>query len=635
MLNATDQRNLAHARALRARGLALPPDGPPSALVLDSWARCMDQGLSAEATLHVPVVDAQDLAYRREQSEFVRRLAKAELETLSRQIAGSNFLLAFADSEGVILDLFADNRFNMSGSDASIVAGSCWTEGVAGTNGLGTALATQQAVAVTGLEHYFLQLGRISCTAAPVHDAFGQLVGALDASSYYESRQSHTRALVQMAATHIENGLLVHQMSGRLVLALHPRAEYLSTLSAGLLAFDDSGSLLAMNGAARMLLSGLDATRGAHFESLFGEPMDLLLARLHVRTEAHVRDALGSLLVARMVGRPRATRPLQSTARHVMGETLRADLQAARPLFNGQSASPAAPAFLADDPEVAEACRLVAAAVRLRVPILLQGETGTGKELLARHAHHSSGRRGRFVAVNCAAIPAELFEAELFGYAAGAYTGARREGSEGLIRAADGGTLLLDEVRDLPLAQQAALLRFLDDQQVRPVGASQSVGVDVQVLAACHANLQQEVAQRRFREDLLYRLTTVQVNLPPLRQRRDVAAAVRLTLSAIDAHVRIDDMAVQRLVGHDWPGNFRELRSVLTRLLLNRDGAHSPISAAEVGAVLPGTPPSGSVLQRSAAELVRQEYERSGHSVSQTSRKLGISRTTVYRHLKG
>ena len=210
----------------------------------------------------VPVVLASDLAQRRERSALVRRLAQAELENLSQQIAGSNFLLAFADCEGVILDLYADNRFKLSGGDTPILPGSCWTEGVAGTNGLGTALATGAAVAVTGLEHYFLSLGDISCTATPVHDARGAVVGVLDASSFYESRQRHTQALVQMAATHIENGLLAQQMRGQLVLAIHPRAEFLGTPSAGLVAFDGDGRLQALNARASSLLVGLDARLG-------------------------------------------------------------------------------------------------------------------------------------------------------------------------------------------------------------------------------------------------------------------------------------------------------------------------------------------------------------------------------------
>ena len=632
----SDQRTPTHARAIQARGVTLPPDGPPHGLILDSWGRCLDAGLTPGTALSVPVVEAHDLARRRERSEVVRRLAQAELDTLSRQIAGSNFLLAFADSDGVILDLYADNRFAMSGSDAGILAGSLWSESVAGTNGLGTALANRAPVQVTGLEHYFLKLGDISCTAAPVRDSQGQVVGVLDASSFYASRQQHTQALVQMAATHIENGLLAHQMRGQWVLAFHPRAEFLSTLSAGLLAFDGEGRLVAINGPGRHLLSGLDAGLGTSFEALFGEALDLVLARLHVASEVRLRDALGSALVARMVGRPATRLARTGSVTTARRQPQRVPAEAALSV-----AQPVTTPFLADDPAVAEACRVVEAAVRMGVPILLQGETGTGKELLARHAHRASGRSGAFVAVNCAALPHDLFEAELFGYVSGAYTGARRDGSPGLIVAADGGTLLLDEIRDLPLPAQAALLRFLDDQTVRPVGGHAERRVDVQLLAATHADLDVDVATRAFREDLLYRLNTVRVWLPPLRSRRDLADAARWVLRAIDPMANIDDAALAPLQCHAWPGNFRELRAVLTRALLQRPAkAHGAVlGRADIEAVLPPSPGAPSVmpsmLQRSAGELVRTEFERSGRSVSRTARTLGVSRTTVYRHLRG
>jgi len=648
---ASHERQLEHARAVRARGNAMPPEGLPPVNILDSWVRCMHAGLDAAAVPSVPVVLASDLAQRRERSQFVRRLAQAQLETLSQQIAGSNFLLAFADVEGVILDLFADNRFSMSGSDAGIVAGSRWGEGICGTNGLGTALATGQPVAVTGMEHYMLQLGDISCTAAPVRDARGDVVGVLDASSYFESRQRHTQALVQMAATHIEHGLLVHQMRSQFVLAIHPRAEYLGTLSAGLLAFDEGGSLLAVNARARSLLAGLEAVHGTAFETLFGEPFELVLARLHVGHETRLRDALGSSLVASVVCRPQvrrprapvALRPLASVAlRPQASAALRSPAPAEAPLATRPAMSTPAPivrspGFLADDPAVAAACRLVQGAVRMQVPILICGETGTGKEMLARHAHTCSGRHGEFVAVNCGALPDELFEAELFGYVGGAFTGARREGSIGLIASADGGTLLLDEVRELPLQLQAALLRFLDDRLVRPVGGTASRRVDVQLLAATNVELEDEVAARRFREDLLYRLNTVKVSLPPLRRRLDFEAAVHSVLAFIDGRACIGAEAVARLAQHGWPGNFRELRAVLTRALLARQSLADDgrLELADVEPLLPAAGAlAGSVLQQSATDLVLREFERCGRSVSRTSRGLGISRTTVYRHLR-
>jgi transcriptional regulator of acetoin/glycerol metabolism len=270
-----------------------------------------------------------------------------------------------------------------------------------------------------------------------------------------------------------------------------------------------------------------------------------------------------------------------------------------------------------------------------------------------------------------------------------------------LIASADGGTLLLDEVRDLPLPLQAALLRFLDDRLVRPVGGTQARRVDVQLLAATNVALEDEVAARRFREDLLYRLNVIKVVLPPLRCRSDLAEAVRSTLATIDPQAELEDGALQRLARHPWHGNFRELRAVLTRALLARrmSGGAAGIGIADLEPVLGAAGASAALLQRAgsgawlrdrsqaallegpssalrqgsvsalrdgpmsarrdgpvsalrdgpvsalrdgpvsalragATERVCREFERCGRSVSRTSRSLGISRTTVYRHLR-
>ena len=662
MLHASDlrasERALAHARMLRARGAALPPDGLPAPEILDSWVRCQERGQEFGKPPRIDVVEGGELARRRERSDFVRRLAQAELETLAQQIAGSNYLLAFADRDGVILDLYADNRFRMSGSAAGIVPGSCWDEERCGTNGLGTALAARRSVAVTGLDHYHLSLGDISCTAAPICDARGEVVGVLDASSYVESRQRHTQALVQMAATQIENMLLAHQMRDCWVLAIHPRAEFIGTLSVGLLAFDDEGRLVAINTRARQLLAGLEVAAGVRFEQLFGDSFVAACARLALASEMRVRDALGSSLVARCITRPqrpqsgpglRALAPaaLPAAATTALGAPAATAVTRVAGVagVTGATTAPAArtaaralperSSFVAEDPAVRQAITLAESAVRMNVPLLLHGETGTGKEVLARHLHACSGRRGAFVAVNCGALPADLFEAELFGYAGGAFTGARREGSAGLIASADGGTLLLDEVRELPLPLQAALLRFLDDRQVRPVGGVVSRRVDVQIMAATNVELDDEVAAHRFRADLLYRLDTLRVVLPPLRARADFEQAARAMLAEVDRDAGLTDAALALLARQAWLGNFRELRSVLTRALVT--SGRRLLDEADLAAVLPASPEAAaaSALQRGATAMIRRELERCGGSVSAAARKLGISRTTIYRHLKG
>ena len=626
-----EERTLAHARAVRARGYCLPPGDSPRDEILDSWVRCGRANLDLALPPAPLIVDASELAQRRERLGKVRRLALAEIETLMHQIAGSNFLLAFADHEGVILDLYADNRFQMNGSDAAIVAGSCWSEALCGTNGLGTALATGRSVAVDGLEHYFFKHADISCAASPIRDAQGQLVGVLDASSYVASRQQHTQALVQMAATHVENLLLAEQMRGDLVIAVHPRPEFLGTLSCGLIAFDAEGRVSAINARSQGMLSGLTLSRGTPFEGIFDETFERFVAHLGVNVEMQLRDVLGSTLMARCV-----QAPPRLELRHERSGLPRPQRDAATLPINAKvTKAPLAPAerrMVCDDRAVAESVRMCEAAVRLQVPVLILGETGTGKELLARHAHASSERRGAFVPVNCGALPAELIEAELFGYAAGAFTGARREGSRGVIESADGGTLLLDEIGELPLALQAALLRFLDDRQVRPVGGTSARRVDVQLLAATHVDLEAEIACRRFRADLFHRLNVVRLHLPPLRERSDFDAVARSVLFEIDPSARLDDPALALLKRQAWPGNMRELRAVLTRALLMHPSGR--LARSDFEQQLQEVSAPTSALKQSTMQRVLAEFEKSGGSVSQTARSLEVSRTTVYRYLR-
>lgn len=585
----------------------------------------------------ISVLSGAELQRRRDQAGFVRHLALAEIETLSQQIAGSNFLLAFGDRDGVILDVVEDQRFAASSSGADIVAGSGWAERSCGTNGLGTALATGRPVAISGPDHYCLHFSDLACTASPIRDAWGAVVGVLDASSYFESRQRHTGVLLKMATTQIENLLLAHQMRDSVMLAIHPRAEFLGTLSVGLMAFDASGQLQAANERAYSLLAGLPVLPGTRFEAVFDASFEVTLRRLRQGHTVELHDAMGSALVVRAHGPMAVAKvapPLMAVLKVQSPPAPKAALPCSGVYIGGQH-------YVATDSAVEAALRTVAAAVRLNVPLLIHGETGTGKEQLARHAHEVSGRKGAFVALNCGALPAELFESELFGHKGGAFTGARRDDHAGLLVSADGGTLLLDEVRELPLLLQSALLRFLDDQMVRPVGGTQSRKVDVQIVAASHAELEAEVAAGRFRADLMYRLNTVRVTLPPLRDRRDFDAAVQHVLHGLAPSASITASAVRRLASHEWPGNFRELRSVLTRALLTSDPTDRVLDEPDV---IPHMPAGGrtsaggasgvATLHLGATELVLREFERTGRNVSLTSRNLAISRTTVYRHLR-
>ena len=277
------------------------------------------------------------------------------------------------------------------------------------------------------------------------------------------------------------------------------------------------------------------------------------------------------------------------------------------------------------------------------MPILIRGETGTGKEQLARHAHAASGRNGAFVPVNCAALPDSLIEAELFGYAEGAFTGAKKGGAEGLFKEADGGTLFLDEIGDMPVTLQAVLLRFLDDWTVRPVGGIKRQ-VDVLLVSATNADLDEFIAKGRFRSDLLFRLNTLEVTLSPLRERSDFAEIARHLIEKIDPSVDLTESAIDRLAELNWDGNIRELRNVLSRLTLAERG--NLIDETLVDSVvgyssderLFGTASGNNKLKPGLHEIQRAHvltaYAESGNNISKAARRLGVSRNTIYRALR-
>lgn len=278
--------------------------------------------------------------------------------------------------------------------------------------------------------------------------------------------------------------------------------------------------------------------------------------------------------------------------------------------------------------KVAEAC----------APVLIRGESGSGKELAAHAIHTYSPRRnGPWVEVNCGAIAPTLIQSELFGYVKGAFTGATAD-RRGLIEAADGGTLFLDEIGDLPLDMQANMLRFLQEKTIQRVGAVRSTPVNVRVVAASHLNLAEAVAQGRFREDLFYRLNVLTIEVPPLRERMcDVPLLARhfLKACAADTPRRIegfDRQALAAMAAYSWPGNVRELYNCVQRAVVMTD--HRWISASDLG-LMPAEPVASNDLDaaRTVAEreAVSQALTRAGNNVTHAARGLGVSRMTLYR----
>jgi transcriptional regulator of acetoin/glycerol metabolism len=598
-----------------------PPAELLSADIYDSWMRCISFGLDSLRPPSPEFVSSAILRQEQQRCSLVRGLALAEMHTLHQQIAGSNFMIAFANADGLLLDIISDPSFSDASNAASIRPGAVWTESICGTNGLGTAAHLKRAIVVHGRDHFFSRYNNLTCIAAPIFAPDGELTGILDASSDCMSRQAHTQALVAMAATQIENGLFREHHRGNILIAFHNRGEYLHTLSAGLLAVDNEGRILAANRAASILLHGLPASPGRRFADVFRTKFSTFVDEGRRKERQHLEDEVGSQFIA----------TIENTRQFSM--------------VRGGSAPPPPPKqiatqFVSADPAIAGIVRQVESAATRKMPILIRGETGTGKEQLARHAHAASRRSGVFVGVNCAALPESLIEAELFGYSEGAFTGAKKGGSAGLFKEADGGTLFLDEIGDMPIALQAVLLRFLDDWTLRPIGGTKRQ-VDVLLVSATNANLDESIAKGRFRSDLLFRLNTLEVTLPPLHERSDFPDIARHLMRKIDPSADFTQSAIDRLAEFEWDGNIRELRNVLSRLSLGSPG--SLIDETAVEAVV-----GHSCLSREASinhglksdlhEIQRAHvltaYAETGNNISKTARRLGVSRNTIYRTLR-
>ena len=604
----------------QAHSLLESSGSPPAELLTPdihaSWLRSLAHGLDTRRPPAVEMASAATLKSEQEKHSLVRGLALAEMQTLHQQISGSNFLIAFATPDGLLLDVVADKSFSESEQASRIRPGSLWSESICGTNGLGTVAHLKRPVAVHGDEHFFPCFSGLTCAASPVFAPDGTLAGILDASSDCLSRQMHTRALVGMAATQIENGLLRECHRSDVLIAFHNRGEFLHTLSTGLLAVDRDGQILAANQSARILLHGLPTKPGRNLSEVFRTPFGVLMDAVARHDRVRLQDAVGSSYVA-IVEHPSLT-PMMMQSRPKLAP-LRKSLETK---------------FVASDGVVAAIVRQAEVAARRKMPILVRGETGTGKEQLARHAHAASERTGAFVPINCAALPDSLIEAELFGYSEGAFTGARKGGASGLFREADGGTLFLDEIGDMPVSLQSVLLRFLDDWTVRPVGGANRQ-IDVLLVSATNADLDAALATGRFRSDLLYRLNTLEVTLPSLTERSDFGEIAQHLMAKIDPARHLSPCAIAYLAMCDWPGNIRELRNALSRLTL-ADG-EAAIDAAMAESILKrqpgGAAKAASTLHEQHVSQVLKTYVATGNNISETARRLGVSRNTIYRAL--
>jgi transcriptional regulator of acetoin/glycerol metabolism len=483
----------------------------------------------------------------------------------------------------------------------------------------------------------------------PILDPAGQMTAVLDVSSSSMQPQNHLLVLLHMTARMIENRLIDLRFRDAHPIHFHSRPEFVYTLHEGKLVVDEAGRVLAANHSAVVQLGTThDELRRTRLEQIFQTTLDNMLERSHraafhpivtYRTNAAnrffavARQAVTDEAPARPGPAGRATVPSLPPALPQGGRARTAQVHP------GPAATFSDPRLMA---HLATARRVVAGGT----PLLLRGETGAGKEVFARAVHGCGPRAdGPFVAINCASLPETLIEAELFGYRAGAFTGAEKGGRRGKIMQADGGTLFLDEIGDMPLPLQARLLRVLDERMVTPLGTDEARPVDFQLISASHRNLAEMAAEGGFREDLYYRLAGIELQIPPLRERSDREEIIRNLLADEGrADAAVTPAAWDLLLRHPWPGNLRQLHHVLRSAVALAAGGplgleHFPslvAPAAARAASVASAPPPGTVLSTQDAQerqSLLNVLEAQRWNVSHVAKSLGVSRNTLYRRM--
>jgi len=601
------------ARVLSVAGQLADTDA--EARIANSWRRCLLSHKLDPARRGPPqTLTESEIRHVAEPMEELIRIVLPELDDLAQTLRETGYCVNLADPGATMLVSRLPN-----GGDAQIFrdwkiyTGSIFAEASEGTNGLGTALAEQRPILVHRDEHFREQWSMFTCAVAPLFDHGGRLAGAVNITSCRDdlSRAAHQLALAvtTQATRRIERASFRQVFANRWIAAL-PGDD-----AGGLIAYDDDRRVV---GACRTARASLGLTDAAIAQGIDLSRLILLDDRTARTTDGlvDVRRADGSALgqghiAPPLRAKPAATKPLP---RHEIGRDRFAGLHA----LAGQ------------DPALLKSVKRLTTVGDTNLPILLHGETGSGKDVFAKAIHAASQRaRNNYVALNCAAMPESLIDAELFGYEAGAFTGARREGSKGLIVQADGGTLFLDEIGDMPMPLQTRFLRVLENREVWPLGALKPVHVDIRLISATHCDLGAMAEAGTFRADLYYRLRGMEIRLPALRQRADRQELIAQIAREEAPDCRLAPDAWAMLVSHPFPGNMRQLRHVLR--LAGCTAENGVIGEADLD-----LPPFGGSADRGGTEraTIVQALRQHGGRVADAARGLGLSRATLYRKIK-
>ncbi len=622
-------------------------------IISKSHARSSNFGLKKNnVSIKRLLSESQVKKLLRENSEFID-ITSPIIEELNDFLKGSGFIILLADKNGRIIEIAGDHEPLYEASKQNLVLGANMDEESIGTNSVGTALTENCPVQITADEHFIDIFNMWTCSAAPIHDPEKNILGVLSLTGKSELVHPHTLGLVVAAVSAIEYRINTLKIQKQLHNSNQFAFSMMNNLNYGLFAMDMSDRILWVNDTACRSINTrrLDLV-DKPIESIFP---DWLQVKETILQNAPYLDEENRFNIAKLKDRYLFNAYLIKTKEEeILGYLLSfreiSGIIKIINKINDHSTRYTFDDFIGNSSQTRELIRYCKTIARNPSTVLISGESGTGKEIIAQSIHQASPRRNQpFVAINCGAISDSLIESELFGYADGAFTGAKKGGKPGKFEQAHKGTLFLDEIGEMPLEMQVKLLRTIQEKAVIRVGGNKPIPVDVRIIAATNKKIQEQIKEGKFRLDLYYRLNVFEVSIRPLRERRDdilplVHFFLKRNASRFDIPIpELKPELLEALIKYDWPGNIRELENLMERAVIlkgNLDKNH--ISNFSIPAVNNMTQPEEAVVANNEIFSL-EEHEKNNilrtiqhfqNNITKSAESLGISRNTLYQKMK-
>ncbi len=596
-------------------------------MIYRSWQRSLSYNVNHTEISQNMILTTSQLRELKDAQEDIIRAAEFVLPHLGKLLQSANYTVLLGEKKGFILEALGDGPFLTKAQKIHLSPGANWREDIKGTNAIGTALTEDCPITVSGCEHFVQENHFMSCWAAPIHDVQGEIVGFIDISGETGNHQEQIIGIAILGAKLIEQNLRTLDIERQLKFYREGAKLAIDLLKEGFISIDRFGVVTNISPSGASLIGRKrNDIIGKPVAEVFSAPKGWMVNNQAL--DLHLKNQSGH--------------EIASSWRRVAGES--GEFLGAFGTVQLTEPQTASPVWVGSSLSSQQIKERVYKAASAPSSILIQGESGTGKEIVARMIHDfSSFREGPFVALNCAALPSSLLESELFGYADGAFTGSRRGGQPGKFELAHQGTIFLDEIGDMPLTAQVALLRVLQEKEVTRIGGTKPHKVNVRIIAATHKDLKSLVEAKMFRLDLYYRLKVITIELPPLRERlEDIRDLVpyfiqkSCTLNQLTCF-GIEDNVYPYLYAYSWPGNVRELENCIESMIAMANS--HVLTVDDLPWELRQTPDSKriespSLLDQQTKQTILAALAQTQGKIAPAARLLGIGRNTLYRKIK-